>query len=264
MAATRVPRPPRRRRQPEEEGKVLTILEHLQELRRRLTVAAGTLVVAVIGSFFITNRFMKLLTQPAKDAHSGLIFIAIDPTENIATYFKVSLLLGVAIAMPVILYEVLAFIAPGLTRNEKRWVYPIVLGASAAFIGGCFFAYFIEMPPALKFLYNFNSDVAQPQPRLGPYINFVTRLILATGLVFEMPLFVMGLAKLGLVTSRRLLHWWRYAIVGAFILSAIVTPSIDPVTQTVVAAPIIILYFLGIILARLVESRPILAGLAQR
>ncbi len=260
MAATQVPTPPR---QQEEEGKVLTILEHLAELRYRLMVSAGALVVTVVGSFFITNRFMKILIEPAKNANSNLRFQVIDPMENVATYFRVALLLGVAMAMPVILYQLLAFIGPGLTKKERRWVYPIVAGATFAFVGGCFFAYSIEMPPALRFLYNFNADVATPQPRLGPYINFVTRLILATGLVFEMPLFIMGLAKLGLVTSRRLRKWWRFAIVGAFVISAIVTPSIDPVTQTVVALPMIGLYVLGIILARMVESRPILAGLAQ-
>jgi len=260
MTTTRIPEPPKQ----EEEGKVLTILEHLQELRYRLTVSAGALLLTVVGSFFITNRFMKILVRPAKDANPNLIFQAIDPMENVATYFRVALLLGVAMAMPVILYELLAFVGPGLTKAERRWVYPIVVGASAAFLGGCFFAYFIELPPALRFLYNFNADIATPQPRLGPYINFVTRLILVTGLVFEMPLFVMGLAKLGIVTSRSLLRMWRYAFVGAFVLSAIVTPSIDPVTQSVVAGPMIVLYFLGIALARLVESRPILAGLRDR
>ena len=114
------------------------------------------------------------------------------------------------------------------------------------------------MPPALRFLLGFSGDVAEPNLKIGSYVNFVTRLMLVTGLVFEMPLLVMGLAKLGVVNSRRLLGWWRYALVLAFVVAAIVTPSIDPVTQSLVAGPIIVLYFAGIVLAKLVEGRPVL------
>jgi sec-independent protein translocase protein TatC len=159
--------------------------------------------------------------------------------------------------MPVIVYELLAFVGPGLTRQERRWIYPIVLGASLSFLGGAAFAYYVELPPALRFLLGFSGDVATPFIKIGSYINFVTRLMLVTGVVFELPLIVMGLAKLGVVTSRRLLGWWRYALVLAFVVAAVVTPSIDPVTQSLVAAPIIVLYFAGIILAKLVEGRPV-------
>lgn len=114
------------------------------------------------------------------------------------------------------------------------------------------------MPPALRFLLGFSGDVADPFLKIGSYINFVTRLMLLTGLVFEMPLVVMGLAKIGIVDSRRLIGWWRYSIVLAFVGGAVVTPSIDPITQSLVAGPIIVLYFLGIALAKLVEGRPIL------
>jgi sec-independent protein translocase protein TatC len=165
---------------------------------------------------------------------------------------------GVALAMPVIVYQILAFVGPGLTRQERRWVYPIVVGATLSFLGGAAFAYYVELPPALRFLLGFSGDVAEPFIRVGSYVNFVTRLMLVTGLVFEMPLLVMGLAKLGVVTSRRLLGWWRYALVLAFVVAAVVTPSIDPVTQSLVAGPIIVLYFAGIVLAKLVEGRPVL------
>jgi sec-independent protein translocase protein TatC len=167
----------------------------------------------------------------------------------------VALLAGIAIAMPVLVYETLAFIGPGLTRAEKRWLYPIVLGASVAFVAGAAFAYYIELPPALRFLLNSGEGI-KPFINITSYIDFTTRLMLVTGLVFELPLFVMGLAKLHIVSSRKLIGWWRYAIVLAFIVSAVVTPSIDPITQTLVAAPMIVLYFLGIILAKLVEGPP--------
>jgi sec-independent protein translocase protein TatC len=168
------------------------------------------------------------------------------------------LLIAITVAMPVLVWQTLAFVGPGLTRKEKRWAYPIVLGASAMFVAGAAFAYYIELPPALNFLLEGGGDVASPFISVKKYVDFVTRLMLVTGLVFETPFLVMGLAKVGLVTSRKLLSWWRYAIVGAFIISAIVTPSIDPVTQTLVAGPMIVLYFVGIAMAKLVEKTPII------
>jgi sec-independent protein translocase protein TatC len=247
-----------RREEPVEEGKVLTILEHLQELRRRLIIAAAALLIGVIVCAVFTQRLLHWLTTPAKDQVQDLSIIYTEPLEYWATYFQVALVAGVALAMPIIVYQILAFVGPGLTRQERRWVYPIVLGASFSFLAGAAFAYYVELPPALHFLLGFSGDVAQPFIKIGSYITFVTRLMLVTGLVFEMPLFVMGLAKLGVVTSRRLLGWWRYALVLAFVVAAVVTPSIDPVTQTLVAAPIIVLYFAGIILAKLVEGHPVL------
>jgi sec-independent protein translocase protein TatC len=117
------------------------------------------------------------------------------------------------------------------------------------------FAFYIALPPALDFLLNYPEDVAEPHIKIGSYVDFVTRLLLWTGVVFETPLLIMGLARFGVVSSRQLLRFWRYAIVGAFVLAAIVTPSIDPVTQSFVAGPIIVLYGLGVVLARLVEPR---------
>jgi sec-independent protein translocase protein TatC len=247
-----------RREEPVEEGKVLTILEHLQELRRRLIIASAALLICTIASAVFTQQLLHWLTAPAKDQVEDLAIIYTEPLEYWATYFRVALVGGVALAMPVIVYEILAFVGPGLTRQERRWVYPIALGASLSFLGGAAFAYYVELPPALRFLLGFSGDVAEPFIKIGSYINFVTRLMLVTGLVFEMPLVVMGLAKLGVVTSRRLLGWWRYALVLAFVVAAIVTPSIDPVTQSLVAGPIIVLYFAGIVLAKVVEARPVL------
>ena len=242
----------------EEEGKVLTILEHLQELRRRLIIAAAALLLGTVASAIVTQPLLQWLTEPAKDHVENLQIIFTEPLEYWGTYFRVALLGGVALAMPVIVYEVLAFVGPGLTRGERRWVYPIVVAASVAFLGGAAFAYYVMLPPALSFLLGFGSDVANPFIRVGSYVNFVTRLMLVSGLVFELPLFVMGLAKVGVVNSRRLLGWWRYALILAFVVAAIVTPSIDPITQSLVAGPIIVLYFLGIVLAKMVETRPVL------
>ncbi len=252
--------PPPPSRPPEREGKLLTILEHLQELRYRLLVCVGALVVGVSASFYpLTPYFIRFLSEPARNKVPDFQLVFTTPLELWTSYFKVSLLLGVAIAMPVIVYQILGFVGPGLTKTERRWVYPIVLGASLAFLTGCAFAYYVELPPALKFLIGNTGGVqAKPFIRIQSYIDFVTRMIMITGLVFELPLLVMGLAKIGVVHSRQLLRWWRQAIVLAFIVAAVVTPSIDPVTQTLVAGPMIGLYFLGVVLAKLVEGAPLI------
>jgi sec-independent protein translocase protein TatC len=298
-------------RQEPDEGKNLTILEHLQELRYRLMICGAALIIAMVLSFSVigggamlilallwwalniqdkpmraaacigavalgavfaysyllipdfwntgaTTATLKWLKHPAESRVANFDLVFTDPLEFWSTFFRVSLLLGIALAMPVFLWQTLAFVGPGLTRNEKKWAYPIVLGASSMFVFGCLFAYYVEMPPALNFLLSPPGDIARPLISVNKYIGFATKLMMVTGFVFETPLFVMGLAKIGVVQSRTLLRWWRFAIVGAFLISAVVTPSIDPITQTLVALPMIVLYFVGILLARLVESNPII------
>ena len=243
----------------DDDGKNLTILEHLQELRYRLMICAGALVIAMVLSFYpLTGWVLEWMKAPGEAKVENFQLVFTDPLEYVTTYFRVSLLLGVAMAMPVFLWQLIAFVGPGLTRNEKRWAYPLVLGASVMFVLGILFAYYVELPPALNFLLNFGGGIADPFISVKKYVDFVTRLMFVTGLVFEMPFVVMGLAKLGIVQSRQLLRWWRFALVGAFVLSAIVTPSIDPITQSLVAAPMIVLYFVGIALAKLVEKTPII------
>ena len=194
---------------------------------------------------------------PGESRVSDFQLVFTDPLEYWSTFFRVMLLIAITVAMPIIVWQILAFVGPGLTRNEKKWAYPIVLGASGMFVAGCAFAFYVELPPALNFLLN-GGDVAKPLISVKKYVDFVTRMMLVNGLVFETPFVVMAFAKIGLVTSRKLLSWWRFAIVGAFIIAAIVTPSIDPITQTLVALPMIVLYFGGIIMAKMVEKTPII------
>jgi sec-independent protein translocase protein TatC len=243
---------------PEEtDGGNLTILEHLQEARRRMMICAAALGVGlVIGGIFY-KPVMRWLAAPAEGKIEDFELIFTEPLELWTTIFKVILLVAVAIGMPVFVWQALAFVGPGLTRNEKKWAYPIVLGASLMFVAGCAFAYYVELPPAINFLYS-GGDIATANIKVSSHVSFVTRIMLVTGLVFETPFVVMALAKIGLVTSKKLLSWWRFAIVGAFILSAIVTPSIDPITQTLVALPMIVLFFVGIFMSKLVEQTPII------
>ncbi len=252
---------PANSRPTETEEKVLTILEHLQELRNRVMWSAGALIIGVLVSLWpLTKYAISFLIQPGKDQVEDFQLHQFELLEYWSTYFRVSLLLGLALAMPMIMYQFLAFIAPGLTNQERRWLYPIVAGASAMFVLGMAFAYYIELPPALKFLLNPNTDDVEATIGVKTYIDTVTRLLLVTGLVFQLPFVLMGLAKIGVVTSRKLIGWWRYAILASVLAAAIVTPSIDPVTQTIVAVPIIVLYALGVGLAKLVEGNSFIAA----
>ena len=244
--------------QPEEAPgtKYMTILEHLQELRYRLMVAGASLLVTTGASFYFTGHILEFLKQPAEDRSPDFILIFTEPMEKLVTYFRVALLAGLIAAMPIIVFELLMFVTPALQRQEKRWVYGVVFGASLAFALGVAFAYYVALPPALGFLLNFGgNEVAKPQIKIGSYVDFVTRLLFWTGVVFETPLVIMGLARFRVVNAGQLLRLWRYAIIGAFVVSAVVTPSIDPVTQSLVAGPIIALYAVGILLAWLVQPR---------
>ena len=241
--------------QGEPQGGEMTLLEHLLELRMRITWMAGAVALGMIVFFVpaVGFRFIELLEAPARTAVPDFRPQAVEPMETIAVFFRIAMLGGITIAMPVILYHVLRFITPALTKSEKRWVYPVVFGASFAFLVGLAFGYFFVLPFTLTFLLTFGDSFARTDLRIGNYIDFVTRMLLILGLVFETPLLVMALAKVGLVNARQLLHWWRYAVIVAFIIAAVVTPTIDPVTQTLVGGPIVGLYFAGIGLAWLVR-----------
>jgi sec-independent protein translocase protein TatC len=241
-----------------DDEKTMTILEHLQELRNRLMISAIALGISMgITMFVLTNPVIRWLKHPAESRVQNFELIYTQPLEYWTVYFQVALYAGLVFAMPVLVWQLLAFVGPGLTKSEKKWAYPIVFGATGMFILGCAFAYYVEMPPALNFLLKSN-DIAQPFITVRAYVSFATKMLIVNGFVFETPLVVMGLAKVGVITSRRIFGWWRYIIVGAFIISAVITPSIDPITQTLVAGPMIILFFAGGLLARLVEKNPII------
>ncbi len=233
----------------------MTLIEHLLELRTRVTWMAAAVVVGM--SFFFIPAFgfraIEYLLTPARESVPDFRPQFIEPMENIAVYFQVALLGGLTLAMPVIVYHVMRFVTPALTKKEKKWIIPITIGASISFLAGVAFGFWVVLPFTLGFLLTFGDSFAQPDWRIGNYISFVTRILLVMGFVFETPLIVMGLAKFGVVNAKQLLHWWRYAIILAFVIAAIVTPTIDPVTQALVGGPIVVLYFVGIGLAWLVR-----------
>lgn len=251
-AAPPEPPPPAPDERPGE--RYLTILEHIEELRFRLLISAVFVVIGLGVSVFFGGEIIEFLKQPAESRNPDFQLQFIEPFELFVTYFRVSLLGGLILGMPMIVYQGLRFVSPGLHANERRWLYATVAGSFALFLGGVAFAFYVALPPALNFLLDFgDGELAEPNIRVGSYIDFVTRLLFWTGVSFQTPLIVMYLSRFRIVTTGQLLRWWRFAVVGAFIVAAIVTPTIDPVTQSLVAGPIIVLYFLGIGLSAIVS-----------
>ncbi len=229
----------------------LTVLSHLTELRQRLIKSAIAVVVTTVISFIFASQIFEILIRPA----GGIDLIYIEMTEMIGTYMRVSLVAGIIVAMPYLVYQFFMFVSPALSRKEKRYVYLILPWVTLMFAGGVAFGYFILVPPATKFLLSFGREIATPQIKIGNYISVVTRLLLAIGLVFEMPVVTSFLARLGIITSKWLASRRRTAIIVAFILAAIITPTFDPINQTLVAAPLIVLYEMSIWLAKLFQRK---------
>lgn len=232
--------------------KKLTIIEHISEFRHRLVRSVIVVLVTTVISFIFAPQIFEILKSPAGEIN--LIFI--EMTEMIGIYMKVSLAGGVMLAMPYLVYQLIMFVSPALTHREKKRVYLVLPWIALMFIGGVVFAYFILVPPAVKFLITFGSDIATPQIKIGNYISIVSRLLLSIGLVFEMPVLTTFLARLGIITPKWLSGKRRPAIILAFILAAIITPTFDPVNQILVATPLIILYEISIWLAKLVQRKP--------
>jgi sec-independent protein translocase protein TatC len=244
--AVREPRPASEP-EPNEELQ-MTLIEHLEELRQRLIKSVIALFIATIVSLPVA-RYVVL---PALIAllPEGTQIQALKPTEQYVEYFKVSLMCGLALAMPVIVYQFFAFVNPGLTRQERRWAYLVAPGAGLLFVVGLLFAYFVILPFGLPILGGFLSDIVVPGWALEYYITFVVRFLIITGLVFQTPLIIFFLSKLGVISQERLARSRRYAIVIAAAAAALLTPTTDPFTMLLVMGPMILLYEVGILLAR--------------
>ena len=245
----------------------LSITEHLRELRRRVLVCVVAILAGSMASFAFYRQIIEFLSRPAYDLEtgSGLELVFIEVTELLTTAVKVSFVAGFVLALPVILYQVVMFVAPGLTGRERRYLFLFMPAALVAFVAGVAFAYYVLTPPALRFLLGF-SDVATPLIRISNFVNLMVRLLFWMGVAFETPLIMYMLAQLGIVSAQRLSRFRRYWVVIAFILAAIITPTFDPVNQALVAGPLLVLYELGVLLARLAgrSRRRAETAIAQR
>ena len=228
-----------------------SLLEHLNEMRKRLTWAAGALVVGTVISFIFAEGILEFLLKP----YGGNQLQVLKPTEGIETFFKVALVSGFILAMPVILYQFWLFISPGLTKKERRYVYVFIPATLGMFLLGIFFAWVVLVPAAVAFLSTFMQNIFLTEWTSSEYIGFILAMLFWLGLAFQMPVIVYVLARVGLVNGKMLKDQWRVAIVGVAILAAAITPSIDPITMMLTMAPLLVLYVLSIGLATLGYKR---------
>lgn len=229
-----------------ERDKELSLVQHLSEFRDRLMVACIAIAITTAISFLFTTEIIKLLLIPAGVTK----LLAISPTENFTTYFRVALFSGFALAMPVVLYEIYAYIDPALHPNERRFALTLGPFVLFLFVVGMLFCYFVLLPSALHFLLNFGGEVIDNQLRASEYLSFVTLFIVGMGIVFEMPVVIYALIRIGIVPRSWLTSRRRYVFVLSFIIAAVVTPTPDPFNQTLVALPLYLLFELGLLLAR--------------
>lgn len=227
----------------------MTILEHLDEVRKRLVYSTLALAITTVVAFAFTGSLLTLMKEQLLPPGHELIFI--EMTENFVTYFKVALFSGAALAMPVFVYQLVRFVAPALTGDETRYLRLLLPGVALFFFTGVAFSWFVTLPFAARYLVNFGGDFATAQIRISNFVNFVILVLMAMGIAFQTPIIIYFLAKIRVVNTRMLTSYRKFAILGIFIIAAIITPTPDPLNQSLVAIPMIILYELGILLSRI-------------
>lgn len=232
----------------------MSFMEHLGELRTRIVRSLIAVLVGLVIAFPLSQRMVDYLSRPIQQSGNPLVFLAV--TEAFWTQMKVALIAGVFLASPAILWQVWRFVAPGLYAHERKYAAPFVIVGSLLFIGGGAFALQVVVPYAVTFLLSYSRPgVLQPMISVGSYIDFLLKFTVAFGLVFELPLAITLAARMGLVTPQTLARNRKYAVLGAFVAAAILTPTPDVFNQALMAGPLIILYEVGIVAARIFGRR---------
>ena len=225
----------------------MSLFDHLEELRQRIFYALIAVVLGVIGCFIAVRPIVQLLEAPAQ----GVKFLQLAPGEYFFVSIKVAGYSGLLVASPFVLYQIIQFVLPGLTRRERRLIGPVVLGSTVLFAAGLVFAYLLLIPAALNFFINYGEGVVEQLWSIDRYFEFVLLLLFSTGLAFQIPIIQVLLGLLGIVSSAQMLSNWRYVILAAVVLGAILTPSTDPLTQSLLAGAVLGLYFGGIGMVKL-------------
>lgn len=226
----------------------MSLFDHLEELRLRIFYALIAVVAGIILCFVFVNPIVQILEVPAQ----GVKFLQLAPGEYFFVSLKVAGYSGVVVSSPFILYQIMQFVLPGLTRRERRLLAPVVLGSTVLFAAGLVFAYYALIPAALNFFISYGEGVVEQLWSIERYFEFVLLLLFSTGLAFQIPIIQVLLGVLGIVSSQQMISGWRVVILAAAVLGAILTPSTDPVTQSLLAGAVLSLYFGGIGLVRLV------------
>ncbi|NEQ79147.1 MAG: twin-arginine translocase subunit TatC [Moorea sp. SIO2I5] len=226
----------------------MSLFDHLEELRKRIFYSLIAVFLSMAGCFVAVKPIVQLLEIPAR----GVKFLQLAPGEYFFVSLKVAGYSGLLVASPFILYQILLFVLPGLTRRERRFIGPVVLGSTVLFFLGLVFAYIALIPAALNFFISYGADVVEQLWSIDKYFEFVLLLMFSTGLAFQIPVIQMLLGFLGIVSSKQMLSGWRTVVLGAAILGAVLTPSTDPLTQSLLGGAVLGLYFGGIGMVKLV------------
>lgn len=230
----------------------MSLFDHLEELRQRIFYSLIAVVIGIIGCFIFVKPLVQLLEVPAK----GVKFLQLAPGEFFFVSLKVAGYSGLLVASPFVLYQIILFVLPGLTRREQRFIGPVVFGSTFLFLAGLVFSYSLLTPAALNFFINYGEDVVEQLWSIDKYFEFVLLLLFSTGLAFQIPVIQILLGLLGIVTAKQMLSVWRFVLLGAAVLGAVLTPSTDPLTQSLLAGAVIGLYFGGIgLVALLVNAK---------
>jgi sec-independent protein translocase protein TatC len=223
----------------------LTLVEHLDELRTRIVISVFAFVAALILCFWQNHLLLDIINDPLPKHQTP---ITLSPTEPFTTTLTVSAYAAILISLPIILYQLYAFVLPAFSPTEKKVAVPLLLMVPFLFVAGAVFAYFVVVPAALKFLLNFNDTQFNTQIRARDYYSFVLLTLLSAGIVFQVPVGILGLTRLGIVTPAKLKHNRRYAYLGCAVLAAAL-PGVDPVSMLIEMVPLVLLYELSILLA---------------
>lgn len=232
----------------------MTLQEHLEELRDRIMKMVLAIVPAFIFGFIIQGR---ILVDIREKAHAVDGLQNLSPTDPLTLSFKVALYVALAITMPIIVYQFIAFLAPGMTRKEKRFLFMSLPFVTILFILGVYYGYFIAAPRALYFLSNWNKDVFNWQPTGNDTVSFFLTLMIGLGLAFQLPVIMFVLSKLGIARPDQMRKWRKYAFLLLMVAAAIITPSTDPYNMAVVAVPLVVLYEVGIIISSLFAKKTV-------
>jgi sec-independent protein translocase protein TatC len=234
---------------------MMTLIGHMLELKDHLVRIAISLVVCSALTFVVSKRVLEWLLLPTNGFEQEVKIIALKPTTTISMFMRISLFSGAILAMPFIVYQLLHYIVPGLTGQEKKALAWIIPGATILFLGGVAFAYFVMIPPALDFLFGLWNDLIDQNWTIEDYVEFVTGLVFWVGVSFQTPLIMTFVARLGVVTAKQMLAAWRFAAVGIAVLAAFITPTPDPINMGLIMVPLLALYFLGILLAWMAQPK---------
>ena len=230
-------------------------LSHLEELRKRLVVCAIGVGAGFVIAYIFAERLFQLLVAPLKAVMpEGDQLIFTNLPEMFFAYIKVAFIAGIMAAAPLIFYQLWMFIAPGLYRKEKKMAIPFVISSTILFVGGALFGYFVVFPFGFKFFIGFSNEYVKALPSVKQYFSFSMKLLFAFGAVFELPVIIFFLSKMGIVTPQFLRQKRKYAILLTFVLAAILTPP-DVITQCMMAGPLIVLYEIGILVLRVAQKK---------